>query len=234
MWSRTWCFNRTLFRKNLTRFWPLWAMASFLAALPPIMMAVELVRRRGDLAMTPLDITDGYYSALSGMVPAVLLVYAVVCAMAVWSYLFSARSVGLMHTLPVSRKGLFLTNFLSGFVMVLLPLCGVWGAVRGDHRLLRPSGPGGPGGDGAQFAGPGAVLFLRRHGVRLPDRQRLCPCRPSISCFTSWPSPWRACSPPWPTCACSAFPGFMRGWRNGSLPRCGSRTTCRWTAPGKR
>lgn len=143
MWSRTWCFNRTLFRKNLTRFWPLWAMASFLAALPPIMMAVELVRRRGDLAMTPLDITDGYYSALSGMVPAVLLVYAVVCAMAVWSYLFSARSVGLMHTLPVSRKGLFLTNFLSGFVMVLLPfvVCGALCVVTtACFGLLDPAG----------------------------------------------------------------------------------------------
>lgn len=55
-----------------------------------------------------------------------LLVYAVVCAMAVWSYLFNSRSVGLMHTLPISRRGLFLTNFLSGFLMVLIPfvVCG--------------------------------------------------------------------------------------------------------------
>ena len=143
MWSRTWCFNRTLFRKNLTRFWPLWAMASFLAALPPIMMAVELVRQRGDLSMTPLDITAGYYSALSGVVPAVLLVYAVVCAMAVWSYLFTARSVGLMHTLPISRKGLFLTNFLSGFAMVLIPfvVCGALCVVTtACFGLLAPKG----------------------------------------------------------------------------------------------
>lgn len=143
MWSRTWCFNRTLFRKNLTRFWPLWAMASFLAALPPIMLAVGLVRQRGDLATMPLDITEGYYSTLSGMVPAVLLVYAVVCAMAVWSYLFTARSVGLMHTLPISRKGLFLTNFLSGFVMVLIPfvVCGALCVViTAGFGLLDPKG----------------------------------------------------------------------------------------------
>ena len=120
MWSRTWCFNKTLLRKNLTRFWPLWAMASFLAALPPIMMAVELMRYRGTTSMNALYITEGYYSVLTYLIPPVLLVYAVVCAMAVWSYLFNSRSVGLMHTLPISRKGLFVTNFLSGFLMVLI------------------------------------------------------------------------------------------------------------------
>ena len=62
MWSRTWCFNKTLLRKNLTRFWPLWVMASFLAALPPIMMAVELMRYRGTTSMNALYITEGYYS----------------------------------------------------------------------------------------------------------------------------------------------------------------------------
>lgn len=126
MWSRTWCFNKTLLRKNLTRFWPLWAMASFLAALPPIMMAVELMRYRGTASMNALYVTEGYYSVLTYLIPPVLLVYAVVCAMAVWSYLFHSRSVGLMHTLPISRKGLFLTNFLSGFLMVLIPfaVCG--------------------------------------------------------------------------------------------------------------
>ena len=29
------CFNKTLFRKNLTRFWPLWGMATFGGSLFP-------------------------------------------------------------------------------------------------------------------------------------------------------------------------------------------------------
>ena len=33
MQSRTSCFNGTLFRKNLSRFWPLWGLASFVGAL---------------------------------------------------------------------------------------------------------------------------------------------------------------------------------------------------------
>ena len=145
MWSRTWCFNKTLLRKNLTRFWPLWVMASFLAALPPIMMAVELMRSRGTASINALNITEAYYSVLSGMVPAALLVYAVVCAMAVWSYLFNARSVGLMHTLPISRRGLFVTNFLSGLLMVLIPfvVCGaLCVVVTAAFGLLDPAGLG--------------------------------------------------------------------------------------------
>ena len=58
---------------------------------------------------------QAYYNVLSCGVPRHHhLVYAVLCAMAVWSYLYNARSVGLMHTLPIRREGLFLTNFLSG------------------------------------------------------------------------------------------------------------------------
>lgn len=33
MQSKTSYFNATLFRKNLTRFWPLWGLASFIGAL---------------------------------------------------------------------------------------------------------------------------------------------------------------------------------------------------------
>ena len=61
-----------------------------------------------------------YYDAVSA-VPVINLVYAALCAMAVWSYLYNARSVGLMHTLPIRREGLFLTNFLSGLSMTLIP-----------------------------------------------------------------------------------------------------------------
>ena len=41
--------------------------------------------------------------------------------MMVWSYLYSARSVGLMHALPIDRTCLFVTNTLSGLAMMLIP-----------------------------------------------------------------------------------------------------------------
>lgn len=118
MQSRISYFNGTLFRKNLTRFWPLWGMASFLGCLVPLAALLQLAH---GWRLEPLEVTDGYYTVLNYWVPIISLLYAVLCAMVVWSYLYNARSVGLMHTLPIRREGLFVTNFLSGMAMLLIP-----------------------------------------------------------------------------------------------------------------
>ena len=47
--------------------------------------------------------------------------FGIVAAMAVFSYLYSARSVGMMHALPLRREGLFLTSYLSGLSFFVLP-----------------------------------------------------------------------------------------------------------------
>lgn len=144
MRSKTSCFNKTLFLKNLTRFWPLWGGASFIGALFSLALLSQLLRYGKDsIASEPLEMTLGYYGILSGLVPIICLLYGLLCALAVWGYLYSARSVNLMHILPIRREGLFVTNFLSGYVMLLLPfavtggLCIVISAVFG---LFEPVG----------------------------------------------------------------------------------------------
>ena len=127
MQSKTLCFNRTLFRKNLTRFWPLWAVPSFVGALVPLAMLTQLIRYGVDGLLGtgnhnyPLEFTSIYYGAVTYAVPIISLCYAILVALATWSYLFNNRSTGLMHTLPIRREGLFLTNFLSGMTMMLVP-----------------------------------------------------------------------------------------------------------------
>ena len=102
-------FNKTLFRKNLTRFWPLWAAPSFIGALFPLAVLTNLLRDpHWDL--TALQLTASYYEIVTYALPILSLCYAILVAVAVWSYLFNARSVGLMHTLPIRREGLFLTG----------------------------------------------------------------------------------------------------------------------------
>ena len=120
MQSKTSFFNPTLFRKNLSRYWPLWGFASFVGFLLPAAALVQMVHQ-GDLRIAPLVVREGYYALLCDAVPIVSLGYAILCAMAVWNYLYNARSVGLMHTLPIRREGLFLTNLLSGLAMMLIP-----------------------------------------------------------------------------------------------------------------
>ena len=113
-----------LFRKNLTRFWPLWGGASFLGSLFPLALLLQLVRQGGirdTMASKSLAFTEMYYDVAAYGLPIISLIYAILCAMLVWSYLYNARSVGLMHTLPITRTGLFVTNFLSGMAMMLIP-----------------------------------------------------------------------------------------------------------------
>ena len=113
-------FNPTLYKKNLTRFWPLWGLTSFFAALIPI--SGMMMHLNGDLHnMDPLHFARLYYSGAAYFAPVVMLCYCILCAMAVWSYLYNARSVGMMHSLPIRREGLFVTDFLSGLTMVAIP-----------------------------------------------------------------------------------------------------------------
>lgn len=120
MQSKTSFFNRTLFRKNLSRYWPLWGFASFVGFLAPAALLVRVIQS-GETSVAPLRVREIYYYLVADAVPIVSIAYAILCAMAVWSYLYNARSVGMMHSLPIRRQGLFLTNLLSGLAMMAIP-----------------------------------------------------------------------------------------------------------------
>ncbi|MBQ3535071.1 MAG: ABC transporter permease [Clostridia bacterium] len=111
-----------LIRKDLTRFWPVWAsyLVIWLLILP-----------------TPL-ITDQYHSTVSidqvivdihrqivyaGGESALVLtaIYGCVAAFAVWSYLYQSRSASLFHALPVTRETLFCSHFTAGLSFLVIP-----------------------------------------------------------------------------------------------------------------
>lgn len=102
------CFNTTLFRKNAARFWPIWGSYLVLWLFMPLM-----ILNNGWNSEVPLQLLNFGVS--------VALIYGVACAMAVFSYLYNSRSVQLMHSLPITREGLFLTNYLSGLSFLLVP-----------------------------------------------------------------------------------------------------------------
>ena len=178
MQSKTSYFNATLFRKNLTRFWPLWGLASFIGALFPLAVLLDMVHRGWNVLSAP-DFTGMYYDAVSA-VPVINLVYAALCAMAVWSYLYNARSVGLMHTLPIRREGLFLTNFLSGLSMTLIPYA-VTGVLCVVVSLC-----------GGAFDVKGLAVTVLQCWVRASSTS---PAPPSWPSSPATPSPCRRCTP---------------------------------------
>ena len=128
MQSKRSFFNKTLFRKNLTRFWPLWGGVSIAGALIPLYMVLMLTTDMSHgLHPEPGYFAEALYSAVTFFAPAFIMGYAILCAMLVWGYLYSPRAVGLMHTLPVDRTCLFVTNTVSGLTMIAVPFAVVGG-----------------------------------------------------------------------------------------------------------
>ena len=115
-------FNKTLFAKHFARFWPIWGLYGLIwtMCLP---LGILLDSRSGwtqvrarVLPLNYLD-TSGWFSAATFLA----VVFGLLAAMAVFSYLYSARSVGLFHALPLRREGLFLTSYLAGLGFLILP-----------------------------------------------------------------------------------------------------------------
>ncbi len=113
-------FNPALYRKNLSRFWPLWGGVSLVGCVAPLYMLLTLLSRGGAYIQMS-SVSSSIYALVTILIPGFLLVYASLCGVLTWGYLSNARSVGLYHTLPVSRTCLFFTSLASGLTMMLLP-----------------------------------------------------------------------------------------------------------------
>lgn len=121
MKSKTSFFNLTLLRKNTTRFSPIWIcyLAACLLVVPVVLAANMLEDGAGYWSW--VDVADYVGNVLETFGPAVAFVYGVILAMAVFSYLYTARSVSMLHSLPIRRSGLFLTNYVTGLLFILVP-----------------------------------------------------------------------------------------------------------------
>ena len=136
MRSGTSCFNGTLYRKTMARFWPLWALYGlfWMFAIPLNLMNryFNYLRWTGGTG-TPQDLLlDLAQSIPEYLAPGVWLaaLMGLLCAMACFGYLYNNRSACMMHALPMRRETLFVTQYLAGLSFLLLPvaavtLCGV-------------------------------------------------------------------------------------------------------------
>lgn len=122
MKSKTSFFSKTLFFKNLKRFWPLWVVLTIFALLVPVYVGIQM--GSGDIygrEALVLETKCLYYDIISKASPIVSMIIASAAAICVWEYLYSAKSAGGMHSYPLSRKTLFVTSYLSGLAMMLIP-----------------------------------------------------------------------------------------------------------------
>ena len=109
--------NAALLRSDIKRYWPLLFLyvAVWVVILPmQILSASRECDGVADGIMTVLQMRQ--HNVIIRSIPAsavMSLLFGCFAAMAVWSYLMSGRTVGLMHTLPVTRTQAFFSHVLS-------------------------------------------------------------------------------------------------------------------------
>lgn len=158
--------NGTLYRKTMSRFWPLWALwgVIWLFAYPLLMLNeyFNVLTRSGRA-----DAQSGMFSNAvylpAGLELGVWLAaaFGVLCAMAVFGYLYNNRSAGMMHALPIRREGLFVTQYLAGLSFLLLPLAAMGLLTLAVELAFLPSS------DWGQALGALAIWLLGMMGISL-------------------------------------------------------------------
>lgn len=109
--------NAALLRSDIKRYWPLLFLyvAVWVVILPmQILSASRECDGVADGIMTVLQLRQ--HNVIIRSIPAsvvISLLFGCFAAMAVWSYLMSGRTVGLMHALPVTRTQAFFSHILS-------------------------------------------------------------------------------------------------------------------------
>lgn len=114
MQLKTSFFNGTVYKKNLTRFAPVWLLYTLC-----LILGMVLMYSNGG--------TMKHYwfaSHMAGMIPVMGLInlaYALLVAQLVFGDLFNSRMCNALHAMPLRREGWFFTHIASGLTFSLVP-----------------------------------------------------------------------------------------------------------------
>lgn len=111
MKSRISFFNATAFKKNITRYAPLWAIYIIGGLLVMLTVLAGLESR---LAGKTLANTIGPFSIIN-------MIYAAICAQLLFGDLYNSRLCNALHAMPLRRETWFFTHIASGFAFSLVP-----------------------------------------------------------------------------------------------------------------
>ena len=121
MQSKISCFNKTIFKKNLTRFWPFAVIYGvYLMMVHPMVMYLEISNNmQNGMDTKPWQVVGDHFTGMTE--PVSVFLVAIVIAAAVFGYLYQSRSANMIHAFPVTRTELFVTNYLSGLALMAIP-----------------------------------------------------------------------------------------------------------------
>ncbi len=116
-------FNKTIFKKNITLYWPIWGIYTFvLLCSMPGLLWLEF-QSYYFMGLTKTQKISSLYSVLeaTGLHIWLIAITATVSGMALFHYMYNTKSAYMIHALPTNRKELFATNVLSGLTFLAGP-----------------------------------------------------------------------------------------------------------------
>lgn len=111
MKSRTSFSKLAIFKKDITRFAPIWAL--YLIGMMLVLFELCSYSSYHRLAQSIPDLITGF--------SIVNLIYAALCAVMLFGDLYNTRMCYSLHTIPMRREGLLLSHLAAGFTFSLVP-----------------------------------------------------------------------------------------------------------------
>lgn len=106
-------FNTTVLKKDITRFAPVWGIYSV------ILLLVYLIGCMGNKGYPEHMLNDlyAYFTSFS----IINLIYAWICAMAVFGDLYKSRVCNALHAMPIRRESWFLSHVVAALLFCAVP-----------------------------------------------------------------------------------------------------------------
>lgn len=117
-------FNKTIFMKNVTLYWPIWGIYTLISVVmqPGLLwlfnnMSYFSNNYNDEMQFRDLMKTVGFYGYV------ILIAFgALFAGMALYSYMYNTKSANMIHALPVDRTQLYGTALISGWAFLIAPL----------------------------------------------------------------------------------------------------------------
>lgn len=149
MQSKTSYFNKTIFCKDITRFWPWWSLeAVILLILCPVSIGLGWAGLARSSRMGVVMTRQYIYATKIGSIvtrcnilssPLLYVFLGVAAALLVFRYLYISRDAYMIHSLPVSRTCLFFSHALAGLVILMAPVVLAFLVLTGMMAAVEPA-----------------------------------------------------------------------------------------------
>ncbi len=115
-------FSSALFIKNIKRFWPVWGGYTFIMIwLVPALLYFNVLGMFYFGGNREEVLTRSIYTTELEISLVMSVIFALICAVSMFSYLNNEKSCGFFHSLPIKREGLFITCYTTGLSFLLIP-----------------------------------------------------------------------------------------------------------------